>query len=83
MRSIPQFNFYINGKEHAKFVGADEIKFRTLLGEINDLTSSKAGSHMSMQFKQFRPMNKKPVGFVAPGQVDKMKELIVKLALQN
>lgn len=26
--SIPQFNFYFNGKEYAKFVGADEAKFR-------------------------------------------------------
>jgi len=50
VRSIPQFNFFINGKEHAKFVGADEVKFRTYLGELNDLTSSKASQHMSMQF---------------------------------
>jgi len=48
IRSIPQFNFYFNGKEHAKFVGADEIKFRTYLGELNQMTGSKAGSHISM-----------------------------------
>jgi len=51
VRSIPQFNFFFNGKEHAKFVGADEIKFRTYLGELNQMTGSKAGSHMSMQFR--------------------------------
>jgi thioredoxin-like negative regulator of GroEL len=44
--SIPQFNFFLNGKEHARFVGADEHKFRQLLGLLYKETSSKAGSHM-------------------------------------
>lgn len=26
--SIPQFNFYFNGKEYTKFVGANEAKFK-------------------------------------------------------
>ena len=51
INSIPQFNFYFNGKEHAKFVGADEKKFRTYLDELSQMSSSKAGSHKSMQFK--------------------------------
>ena len=32
--SIPQFNFMLNGVEHTKFVGADEAKFSTALGQI-------------------------------------------------
>jgi hypothetical protein len=40
---------------------------------------SKVGLHMSMVFKQFKPMNLLPVGFTNIGQIDKMKEFIVKL----
>lgn len=43
---------------------------------------SKAGSHFSMSFKQFKPMNRLPVGFTATGQIDKMREFIGKLAAQ-
>jgi hypothetical protein len=38
---------------------------------------------MSMQFKQFKPMNRLPVGYTATGQIDKMKEFITRLAQQN
>jgi hypothetical protein len=43
------------------------------------MTQSKAGTHHQMQFKQFKPMNRLPVGFTATGQIDKMKEFISKL----
>ncbi len=36
-----------------------------------------------MQFKQFKPQNKLPIGFTATGQIDKMKEFISKLATEN
>ena len=67
IRSIPQLSFFLNGKEHAKFVGADEHKFRQHLSELHQQTMSKAGSHFSMSFKQFKPMNRLPVGFTAAG----------------
>lgn len=83
VRSIPQFNFYMNGKEHTKFVGADENKFRTALGELHKETSSKAGSHMNLEFKQFKPMNLLPVCFTNQGQIDKMKEFILTFAKKS
>ena len=43
---------------------------------------SKSSQHMSMTFKQFKPMNRLPVGFTATGQIDKMKEFITKLTQQ-
>jgi len=63
VRSIPQINFFFNGKEHAKFTGANEPQFRKHLQEIHELTMSKAGSHMSMEYKQFKPMNRLPISF--------------------
>lgn len=51
VRSIPQFNFYLHGKEHTKFTGAYEDKFRTALGELHRETASKAGQHMTLEFK--------------------------------
>lgn len=36
-----------------------------------------------MGFKQFKPQNKLPVGFTEPGQVNKMKEFIGKLAEES
>ena len=63
VRSIPQFNFYLNGQEHTKFVGAHEDKFRTALGELHRETASKASQHMQLEFKQFKPMNLLPVCF--------------------
>jgi len=65
VRSIPQFNFFLHGKEHTKFVGADEAKFRSALGDLHKATASKANDHMSFTFKQFKPMNRLPVGFTA------------------
>lgn len=60
-------------------MGVDERKFRQHLDELFEATMSKAGYHMSMNFKQFKPMNKLPVGFTQTGQIDKMKEFIMKL----
>ena len=34
-----------------------------------------------MDFKQFKPMHLVPIGFTAPGQIDKMKEFISKLVI--
>ena len=81
--SIPQFNFYFNGKEYTKFVGANEAKFKQHLGELQAMSSSKAAFHSSMNFRQFKPMNKLPVGYTTTGQIDKMKEFIGKLAEEN
>lgn len=67
VRSIPQFNFYLNGKEHTKFVGADENKFRQALGDLHKETASKAAQHMQLEFKQYKPMNMLPVCFTNQG----------------
>lgn len=83
IRSIPQFNFYLNGKEQQKFTGADENKFRTALGELQKETSSKAGEHMNLEFKHFKPMNRLPVCFTNQGQIDKMKEFIISFAKRS
>ena len=76
VQSIPQFNFFIDGKEHTKFVGADENKFRQAIGELHKVTSSKAGEHMHLDFKQFKPMNRLPVCFTNKGALEKMKTFI-------
>jgi hypothetical protein len=81
--SIPQFNFYLNGKGHTKFVGADENKFRQALGELHKETASKAGSHASLDFKQYKPMNLMPVCFTNQGQIEKMKEFILSFAKKS
>lgn len=47
------------------------------------MTNSKSAFHSSMNFRQFKPMNKLPVGYSATGQVDKMKGFIGKLAEEN
>jgi len=80
VQSIPQFNFFIDGKEHTKFVGADENKFRQALGELHKVTSSKAGEHMHLDFKQFKPMNRLPVCFTNKGALEKMKSFISQFA---
>ena len=74
--SIPQFNFMLNGEEHTKFVGADEGKFSTALGQIQAVLSGSASNHISLKFKQFKPMNKLPNTFAQTGQMDKMKTFI-------
>ena len=79
IRSIPQIEFFYQGKEHAKFTGADEMKFRKHLTEVHELTMSKAGHHMGMNFKRFKPMNRKPIDFISTNNLDKMKEFITKL----
>ena len=66
----------MNGEQSDKFVGADENKFNSALGKLNDVLNSKSSQHMSMQFKQFKPMNKLPISFAATGQMDKMKQFI-------
>ena len=71
--SIPQFNFILNGKEHTKFVGANEAKFSEALGQLSAILSGSASNHMSLNFKQFKPMNKLPSSFAQQGQIDKMK----------
>ncbi len=83
VRSIPQFNFFLNGASLATFVGADEIKFRKHLGDLHEATMSKASQHMSMQFREFKPMNRLPVGFTGTANLDKMKEFISKLAVSS
>lgn len=65
--SIPQFNFFFNGKEHAKFVGANETLFKKHLSEFEAMTNSKSAFHPSMTFRQFKPQNKLPVCYSAPG----------------
>ena len=47
------------------------------------MTLIKALSHYSMDFKQFKPMHLVPIGFTAPGQIDKMKEFISKLVISS
>ena len=70
----------LNGQEHTKFVGADENKFRTALGQIIEVLSGSASKHANLQFKQFKPMNKLPTTFTARGQMDKMKQFIKNFA---
>ena len=45
----------LNGEQSDKFVGASEVKFRTALGKIQSALEGKAGDHMNMTYKQFRP----------------------------
>lgn len=33
--SVPQFSFFLNGKEHNKMVGASEDGFRTYLNDLD------------------------------------------------
>jgi thioredoxin-like negative regulator of GroEL len=65
--SIPQFNFFLNGKENEKFVGANEDKFRKALSTLHKELSNKAGEHMQLEFKQYKPMNLMPVCFTNQG----------------
>ena len=65
--SIPQFNFMLNGQVQTKFVGADEGKFSAALGQLQAVLSGSASNHMSLNFKQFKPMNKLPSSFTAQG----------------
>ena len=74
--SIPQFNFILNGEESDKFVGADENKFRAALIKLQSALSGKASEHMSMTFKQFKPMNRLPTSFSKTGMLDKMKQFV-------
>jgi hypothetical protein len=76
VQSIPQFNFILHGEESAKFVGADEIKFRGALGNLQMALSGKAQEHMNQSYKQFKPMNRLPMSFAATGQKDKMKTFL-------
>ena len=46
--SIPQFNFFLNGEESDKFVGADENKFKNALAKLQEALSGKASEHQSM-----------------------------------
>ena len=73
----------LNGQEHTKFVGADENKFNTALGQIRDILSGSSSNHASLQFKQFKPMNKLPTTFAARGQMDKMKQFIKNFATRS
>lgn len=67
IKSIPTFHFYLNGKQHASFTGANEATFKQRLAEVHQATMSKAGDHQTMTFKQFKPQNKLPLGFTAAG----------------
>lgn len=78
--SVPTFHFYLNGKLHAQFTGANKQKFMDNLAELNRITGSKANDHYTMSFRQFKPQNKLPMSFTSPGHQDKMKEFIGKLA---
>ena len=78
--SIPQFNFYLNGQEIEKFVGANEDKFRTALARIYEALSGSASNHMNLKYKEFKPMNKLPTSFTATGQIDKMKQFVKNFA---
>jgi uncharacterized protein YukJ len=49
------------------------------LQELELATGSKANEHENMNFKQFKPLNLKPVGYENQGQTDKMREFISKL----
>lgn len=57
--------------------------FKKHLGELQGMVNSKAAFHTSMNFRQFKPNNKMPVGYTNTGQTDKMKEFIGKLATEN
>lgn len=80
VQSIPQFNFILDGQESTKFVGADPNKFSQALAVLQSALSGKAFEHMSMKYKQFKPMNLLPIKFENQGQINKMKEFIQKFA---
>lgn len=58
------------------FVGANEKEFGDALGHLHKATGSKSNDHMSMTFKQFKPMNLAPIAFLQTNAVGKMKEFI-------
>jgi len=51
IRSIPTFHFYLNGKNHVTFTGADPNKFKATLADLEKLVASKAYEHVNQDFK--------------------------------
>lgn len=78
--SIPQFNFFFGGNQMVKFIGADEAKFRAAFDQLTTLAGSKASTHSQLHFKQFKPMNLMPMCYTSAGQIDKIKEFVMKFA---
>lgn len=83
IQSIPTFHFYHSGKQYASFTGANADKFLQNVSSLNKMTMSKAGEHVSLAYKQYKPQNLLPIGYTNAGQQDKMKEFIGKLANQS
>lgn len=63
--------------------GANQQKFTECLKQLNDMTASRANDHATLYYKQFKPMNLLPVTYASAGQVDKMKEFILKFVAQS
>jgi thioredoxin-like negative regulator of GroEL len=51
IRSIPTFHFYLNGKNHKTFTGANQANFSQALKDLEQILGSKAGQHSSRSFK--------------------------------
>ena len=73
----------LNQQESAKFVGANEQKFRDALAVLQGELSGSASRHMSHNYKQFKPMNRLPTTFAATGQLDKMKQFVKNFATSS
>lgn len=74
--SIPQFYFFLNGKEYREFKGANEPKLLSTLSELSEQVKSKTSQHKNLNYKQFKPMNLAPQGYPGMANIDKMRELV-------
>lgn len=63
IRALPTFKFFLEGEVKNTMQGANEPQFRKHLNELHEATSSKAFQHMSMQFLEFKPQNRKLLTF--------------------
>ena len=57
----------LNGQESAKFIGANEQKFKDALAVLQGELSGSASRHGNLNYKQFKPMNRLPTTFAATG----------------
>jgi len=49
--SIPFFVFFVNGKQHSTFTGADEARLRSTLFEIGEIVATRVNKHKELDFQ--------------------------------
>lgn len=78
--AIPFFVFFVNGKQHSTFTGADEGRLRSTLLEIGEFVSTRVNKHKELDFQQFKPNFLAPLAFNSMANLDKMKEFVTNFA---